>query len=101
MALRFILGCIEAGFAPGVLFLMSSWYKKEEQAKRFAVYWSAAVSSGAFGGLLAGSIISGLDKKGGLAGWRWLFIIEGIATVIVAITAHFFLADFPESAKGE
>lgn len=77
---RFVMGVFEAGFAPGVLLLISSWYKKEEQSKRFAVYISAAILSGAFGGLLAGSITSGLDGAHGLAGWRWLFIVEGAAT---------------------
>ncbi|KAL0930368.1 putative vitamin H transporter [Colletotrichum truncatum] len=99
-ALRFVLGCVEAGFAPGVLFLMSTWYTKLEQARRFAVYWSAAVASGAFGGLLAGAITSGLDGAGGLEGWRWLFIIEGVATVIASAFAYKFLFDFPETTKG-
>ncbi|CAG9993910.1 unnamed protein product [Clonostachys byssicola] len=100
MALRFILGCVEAGFAPGVLFLMSSWYTQAEQARRFAIYWSAAVASGSFGGLLAGAITSRLDGAAGLEGWRWLFIIEGVATVIVSLAAFKLLLDFPETAKG-
>ena len=74
VALRTILGCLEAGFAPGVLLLFSSWYKKEEQSKRFAVYISAAILSGAFGGLLAGGIISGLEGRYGIRGWKWLFV---------------------------
>jgi hypothetical protein len=57
-------------------------YKKQEQSKRFAVYISAAVLSGAFGGLLAGAITSGLDGVQGLAGWRWLFLVEGAATIV-------------------
>lgn len=80
IAFRFVMGVFEAGFAPGVLLLISSWYKKEEQSKRFAVYISAAILSGAFGGILAGSITSGLDGAHGVAGWRWLFIVEGAAT---------------------
>lgn len=58
---RVVIGILEAGFAPGVLLLLSSWYKPEEQSKRFAVYISAAILSGAFGGLIAGGITSGLD----------------------------------------
>lgn len=49
---RILMGVLESGFAPGVLLLLSSWYKSEEQSKRFAVYISAAILSGAFGGLL-------------------------------------------------
>jgi MFS family permease len=74
VALRFVVGILEAGFAPGVLLILSSWYKRNEQSKRFAVYISAAVLSGAFGGLLAGAITGGLDGAHGIAGWRWLFV---------------------------
>lgn len=76
IGLRILMGTLESGFAPGILMLLSSWYKREEQSKRFAVYISAAILSGAFGGLLAGSITSGLDGAHGKAGWRWLFVVE-------------------------
>jgi MFS family permease len=82
IVLRIIVGMLEAGFAPGILLILSSWYKKNEQSKRFAVYISAAVLSGAFGGLLAGAITEGLDGVHGIAGWRWLFIVEGAATSV-------------------
>lgn len=74
IALRTIIGVLEAGFAPGILLILSSWYKKNEQSKRFALYISAAVLSGAFGGIIAGAITGGLDGVHGLAGWRWLFV---------------------------
>ncbi|KAF2489687.1 MFS general substrate transporter [Lophium mytilinum] len=95
LSLRLIVGVLEAGFAPGILLILSSWYKKDEQAKRFAVYISAAVLSGAFGGILAGAITGGLDGVRGLEGWRWLFIVEGAATAFWAICSHFILLDFP------
>lgn len=72
--LRTIIGCIEAGFAPGVLLVLSSWYKRTEQSKRFGVYISAAILSGAFGGLLAAGIVDGLEGAHGIRGWRWLFV---------------------------
>ncbi|KAH6703189.1 major facilitator superfamily domain-containing protein [Leptodontidium sp. MPI-SDFR-AT-0119] len=99
LAFRFILGCIESGFFPGVLFVMSCWYKTIEIGKRFAIFYSAAVLSGAFGGLLAGGITGGLHNAHGIAGWRWLFIIEGVATAGVAIIAKFILLDFPHSSS--
>ena len=91
VALRTLVGVLEAGFAPGILLILSSWYKKEEQSKRFAVYISAAVLSGAFGGIIAGAITgyafhtctshhsltglsSQLDGVHGLRGWEWLFV---------------------------
>lgn len=81
VVLRLFVGVFEAGFAPGILLIISSWYKKEEQSKRFAIYISAAVLSGAFGGLLAGAITDGLEGAHGIRGWRWLFIVEGVATI--------------------
>jgi len=68
LALRFVLGLLEAGFPPGVSLLLSSWYKKGEQAKRFSIFYSAAVLSGAFGGIIAGAITGGLDGVHGIAG---------------------------------
>lgn len=74
VAARFVLGILEAGFAPGVMLLLSSWYKKAEQARRFCVFYSAAVLSGAFGGIIAGAITGNLDGLHGIAGWKWLFV---------------------------
>jgi len=95
IAFRVIVGILEAGFAPGVILIISSWYKKSEQSKRFAVYISAAILSGAFGGILAGAITKGLDGAHGLAGWRWLFLVEGVATSVVSLISAFVLLDFP------
>ncbi|KAF1934729.1 MFS general substrate transporter [Clathrospora elynae] len=99
VALRIMVGVFESGFAPGILLIISSWYKKDEQSKRFGVYMSAAILSGAFGGLLAGAITGGMEGTGGLRGWRWLFIIEGVATIIWAMVAYFILLDFPANTK--
>lgn len=96
---RSLLTPFKGGFFPGVLFVMSCWYKTAEVGKRFAIFYSAAVLSGAFGGLLAGGITGGLDGAHGIEGWRWLFIIEGVATVGVSIIAKFILLDFPYSSK--
>jgi MFS family permease len=99
VVLRIFVGVFEAGFAPGILLIISSWYKKDEQSKRFGVYMSAAILSGAFGGLLAGAITGGMEGTAGLRGWRWLFIIEGVATIVWAICAYFILLDFPANTK--
>ncbi|TKX18846.1 MFS transporter-like protein 169 [Elsinoe australis] len=97
--LRIFVGIMEAGFAPGILLIISSWYKREEQSKRFAVFMSAAILSGAFGGLLAGAITGGLEGAHGIRGWRWLFIVEGVATIGWAFIAGFILLDFPANSK--
>ncbi|KAF1985931.1 phthalate transporter [Aulographum hederae CBS 113979] len=99
LGFRFVLGCIESGFFPGVLFLMSCWYKSNEVGKRFAIFYTAAVLSGAFGGIIAGAITGHLDGAHGIAGWKWLFIVEGSATIGVSIIAFFVLLDFPATSK--
>ncbi|ATY66315.1 vitamin H [Cordyceps militaris] len=99
VAFRFVMGLLESGFAPGMLMILSSWYRKEEQSRRFAVYISAAILSGAFGGLLAGAITTGLHNVHGIHGWRWLFIVEGAGTMGVAMLAVFILPDFPSNTS--
>ncbi|KAK6530481.1 hypothetical protein TWF694_003833 [Orbilia ellipsospora] len=101
VGLRVIVGVLESAFAPGIMMLLSSWYKKSEQSKRFAIYISAAILSGAFGGLLAGAITSGLEGAHGIRGWRWLFIVEGAATSGWAIVAYFILPNFPATSQNK
>ncbi|KAK5739024.1 hypothetical protein LTR17_005542 [Elasticomyces elasticus] len=99
VALRTVVGILEAGFSPGVLLILSSWYKRNEQSKRFALYIGAAVLSGAFGGIIAGAITGNLEGAHGLRGWKWLFLVEGAATVGWAIISVFILPDFPANTK--
>jgi MFS family permease len=73
------------------------WYCRHEIQLRQALFFSAASVAGAFSGILAFGI-SKMDGVGGLAGWRWIFILEGIVTVLVASMAFFLLHDFPETA---
>lgn len=74
------------------------WYCRDEIQLRQALFFSAASIAGAFSGLLAFAI-GKMDGVGGLEGWRWIFILEGLATVIAAIAAIFLLFDFPETAS--
>ncbi|PTB70448.1 MFS general substrate transporter [Trichoderma citrinoviride] len=94
---RLFLGVTEAGLFPGVAYYLTMWYCRHEIQLRQALFFSAASVAGAFSGILAFGI-SKMDGIGGLAGWRWIFILEGIATVLVAALAFFFLYDFPETA---
>ncbi|KAI2462844.1 MFS general substrate transporter [Annulohypoxylon bovei var. microspora] len=98
LATRFFLGLAESGIFPGSYYLISFWYKKEEAQKRFTVYWSSTIVAGAFGGLLA-TAIAEMDGIRGLSDWRWIFILEGIATVLIGIVAFFCITDFPREAK--
>ncbi|WVF68217.1 hypothetical protein IAT40_002982 [Kwoniella sp. CBS 6097] len=96
---RFALGILEAGFAPGVAFYLSSWYKRYELASRFSLYYTATAVSGAFSGLLAGLITQHLDGARGIEGWRWLFIIEGIGSSFVGCFTWYFMPDWPSTTK--
>ncbi|KAL4876778.1 major facilitator superfamily domain-containing protein [Aspergillus karnatakaensis] len=99
VGMRFLLGIAEAGFSPALMFLISSWYRRHEQSKRFVVFHSAGIFSGAFGSIIAGAITDRLDGRHGIAGWRWLFIIEGVLTVAVAVFIPFVLLDYPLTSK--
>lgn len=99
-AIRFFLGICEAPFFPGVFYLLSCWYTKKELALRYAFLYSGLVLATAFSGLLAAGIFAGLENKYGLAGWRWLFIIEGVISLVFGLVAFFLLPDFVESESG-
>lgn len=71
IGVRFLLGVTEAGFSPAVLFIISTWYRRHEQSKRFMCFLSAGILSGAFGGIIAGAIVDGLEGVHGIAGWKW------------------------------
>jgi MFS family permease len=71
---RFFLGFVEAAYFPGCLFFLSSWYTRKELAFRTAVLYSGSLISGAFSGLIAAGIVSGLDGARGLRAWRWMFV---------------------------
>ncbi|KAM7184257.1 Major facilitator superfamily domain containing protein [Naviculisporaceae sp. PSN 640] len=98
LAARIFLGVTEAGLFPGVAYYLTMWYTRDEIQFRQALFFSAASVAGAFSGLLAFAI-GKMDGVGGLEGWRWIFILEGIATVLVAVFAFFLLYDFPETAS--
>lgn len=96
---RFLLGFLEAPFFPGALFVLSSWYTREELATRTAIFFAGNHLSGAFGGLFAAGVQYGLNDATGFRSWQWLFILEGAATVTLSIIATFVLPDFPATTR--
>ncbi|KAG2744501.1 MFS general substrate transporter [Suillus brevipes Sb2] len=96
---RFFLGFAEAPFFPGIIFLISKWYKRDEIALRITLVSCGSFLSSAFGSLFASAILHGMQDKLGQAAWRWLFYIEGGVTILVAICAMFVLPDFPHNTR--
>ncbi|EHL00405.1 putative Uncharacterized transporter [Glarea lozoyensis 74030] len=88
---------VEAAYFPGCLYYLSCWYTRKELGFRTAIFYSGALISGAFSGLIAAGIKSGMDGAHGLRAWRWLFIIEGAITVVIAAIAFFILPNFPKT----
>lgn len=98
LATRFFLGVMECGMFPGAFYLIGMWYRRSEAQKRYSFFFSSTTLAGAFGGLLA-SAIGKMDGIRGYAGWRWIFILEGLLTCIVAFFLFFLLPCFPEEVN--
>lgn len=99
LTVRFFLGLIEAPFFPGAIYYLSSWYTKKELGLRMALLVCALLLSNAFAGLISAGILSGMGGVGRLSAWRWLFILEGLATVFLGLIAFFVLPDYPGTTK--
>ena len=83
---------------PGVNYYLSCWYKRSEFGVRAAIFFSAAAISGSFGGLLAAAI-ENMDGIGGIEGWAWIFILEGLLTIVVGVASFWMVHDFPDEAR--
>ena len=102
MRLRFLLGAAEAGFAPGILLYLTYWLPLRHQAKAVAWFLTATALSGMIGSPLAGALLrlDGAHCFGHpLAGWQWLFVLEGIPSVLGGCAIYFLLTDRPEQAR--
>ena len=95
--LRFLLGVAEAGFFPGIILYLTYWYPAEYRARFLAAFAIAVPVSTVIGAPVSGLLL-GLDGAMGLKGWQWLFIIEGIPSVLLGIVTWFYLTDRPEKA---
>ncbi|KAK8024875.1 hypothetical protein PG990_002698 [Apiospora arundinis] len=94
---RFALGVFEAGVFPGSVYLISMYYNRYELQWRMSIFFCASIIAGAFSGLLAFAIAN-MAGVGGYGAWRWIFIIEGLMTVVVGVAAKFWVTDWPERA---
>ncbi|CAG8288070.1 unnamed protein product [Penicillium salamii] len=100
VAIRFLLGFIEAAFLPGALLILSKWYTRRELTTRNAILFCGNLISNAFSALVAAGVLSNMQGILGHAAWRWLFWIEGAITMAIAVVAAFMLPDLPHNARG-
>ncbi|HEX7668377.1 MAG TPA: MFS transporter [Polyangiaceae bacterium] len=89
--MRFLLGIAEAGFFPGIIFYLTLWYPSRLRSTRTALFVSAIAVSGVLGNPISGAIMDSLSGTAGLAGWQWLFLFEGIPSILVGIWVFFYL----------
>lgn len=97
LATRGLLGMFESSLFPGITYILSMYYKKNELLVRQGIFFSAASMAGATSGLLAAAIVK-MDGVGGYAGWRWIFILEGLLTLVAGLAAFFFFPLYPKDA---
>ncbi|OSX57572.1 hypothetical protein POSPLADRAFT_1185553 [Postia placenta MAD-698-R-SB12] len=97
VAIRFFVGLAESTFYPSIQYVIGSWYKPEELGKRACIFHTASALGPMFSGFLQAGAYDGLNGRFGLAGWRWLFIIDGIITVPIAILGFLIMPDLPSN----
>ncbi|KAI9694708.1 MAG: hypothetical protein M1822_000324 [Bathelium mastoideum] len=97
IALRVLLGIAMSGIYPGLTYLISTWYTRSEQQLRFAYLQSGEVFVLATGGILNYGL-NHLDGKAGLAGWRWMFLVQGLISCVLGLITYWWIVDFPENA---
>ncbi len=96
---RFLLGMAEAGFFPGIILYLTYWYPAERRGRITTIFMTAVAVSGVIGGPLSGWIMTSLSGANGWAGWQWMFLLEGIPSVLVGVIVFFYLDDRIERAK--
>ncbi|MFB0493728.1 MFS family permease [Methylobacterium sp. OAE515] len=97
-AVRVLLGAAEAGFLPGILFYLTGWFPSNWRSRAFSLFMIGVPLSSIVGGPLSGWIIEHFHNFGGLHGWQWLFLLEGVPTLILGIAVVVVLPDSPHVA---
>jgi MFS family permease len=96
---RFLLGALEAGLFPGVVFYLSLWLPAKRRAEAVAFFMIGSIISGVVGGPLSGWLMTSFDGAGGWRGWQWMLVVEGVPSTLFGIFLLFVLADRPTDAK--
>jgi D-galactonate transporter len=97
--LRFLLGAAEAGFFPGIILYLTYWYPAHRRARMVALFMSGVAVAGIVGGPLSGWIMKTFAGLYGLSGWQWLFLLEGLPSVLIGVWTLFYLDDGIRSAR--
>ena len=97
--LRFLVGVSEAGFFPGIILYLTYWYPARRRVRIMALFLTAISATGVVGGPLSGWILKNMNGVNGLAGWKWLFLLEGIPSLVMGISTWFYLDDSIQSSK--
>ncbi|MQA38116.1 MFS transporter [Rugamonas sp. FT29W] len=97
--LRFLLGAAEAGFFPGIILYLTYWYPARRRARMVALFMSGVAVAGVVGGPLSGWIMQAFGGRYGLSGWQWLFLLEGLPSVLIGVWTLFYLDDGIRAAK--
>jgi ACS family tartrate transporter-like MFS transporter len=97
-AIRILLGVAEAGFFPGIILYLTYWFPARERARAMALFMTAISFAGVLGNPLSGAIMEYLNGWRGLTGWQWLFLCEGLPSVLLGVVVYFCLPDGPEQA---
>ncbi|KAG6918548.1 hypothetical protein DXG01_013638 [Tephrocybe rancida] len=95
---RVFLGIFEAGFFPALVFIITTWYKRHEVQKRLAFFYLFSIFIGGFSSIFAYALTL-IAPRGGLNGWQWIFIIEGIITIFLGLLTFLFVPDFPDKNR--
>nr|WP_210292447.1 MFS transporter [Rhizobium sp. BK602] len=96
--LRFLLGACEAGFFPGVLYLLTLWYPRAYRGTMVGLFMIFSALANAIGAPIGGALLD-LDGLYGHAGWQWVFIITGVPAILAGVVTFFYLSDLPEKAN--
>jgi ACS family tartrate transporter-like MFS transporter len=97
--LRFLLGCAEAGFFPGIVLYLTYWFPAGHRARAIALLMVASPMVGILGGPLSGALLELMDGRAGLQGWQWLFLLEGLPAVALGVVTLTYLTDRPQHAR--
>ena len=97
--LRFLLGAFEAGFYPGVILYLNQWFPSKRRTRNFSIFHSAAICSTVAVGLSGGFVLDHMSGQWGVAGWRWMFLIQAIPTILMGCLAFVVLPDGPGTAR--